>query len=87
MKKVYVLTAFDMQTKYYTEKLMFSNKKSALKQMAYLREYLIYNHDLSVGNIEHIGQSTDDIFTIFLDDSYNVTLTTHPLRTTASKYI
>ena len=87
MKKVYKLTAFNMQGNYFTETLYFSNKKEALKQMSLLKEYLIDKYNLSVGNIENIGQSSDVTFTTFLDNVYNVTLTEYELRAKASSYI
>ena len=81
MKKIYILTAYNLKQNFYTEKAYFTSYKKALKSKEYLINYLIENHSLNKNNIEdHINSS-------ILDDSYNVTLLKENIKTQIIKYI
>tara|TARA_R110002126_G_scaffold143260_4_gene289424 strand:+ start:408 stop:653 length:246 start_codon:yes stop_codon:yes gene_type:complete len=81
MKKIYILTAYNLKQNFYTEKLYFTSYKKAMASKEYLINYLIENHNLNKNNIEyHINSS-------ILDDSYNITLLKENIKTQIIKYI
>ena len=81
MKKIYILTAYNLKQNFYTEKLYFTSYKKALASKEYLINYLIENHSLNENNIEkHINSAV-------LDDSYNVTLIKENIKTQIIKYL
>ena len=81
MKKIYILTVYNLKQGFYTEKAYFTDYTKALKSKEYLINYLIENHSLNKNNIEdHINSS-------ILDDSYNVTLLKENIKTQIIKYI
>lgn len=81
MKKIYILTAYNLKQNFYTEKLYFTSYNKALASKEYLINYLIENHSLNENNIEkHINSAV-------LDDSYNVTLIKENIKTQIIKYI
>lgn len=86
MKPIYVLTSFNIQSKYYNEKQYFTSKTKALKSMVNLREYLIWNHKLDVSNVEIFGTTDSHQFSVILDNKYNVTLTKFYIGTKVLTY-
>ena len=46
MKKIYILTAYNLKQNFYTEKLYFTSYKKAMASKEYLINYLIENHNL-----------------------------------------
>ena len=81
MKKIYILTAYNLKQNFYTEKLYFTSYKKALASKKYLINYLIENHSLNENNIEKHINST------ILDDSYNITLIKESIKTQIIRYI
>lgn len=85
MKKIYILTAYNLKQNFYTKKLYFTSYKKALASKEYLINYLIENHNLNKNNIEnHINR--ENINSIILDDSYNITLLKENIKTQIIKY-
>tara|TARA_B110000503_G_scaffold132902_1_gene209507 strand:+ start:2838 stop:3089 length:252 start_codon:yes stop_codon:yes gene_type:complete len=83
MKKIYILTAYNLKQGYYINKAYFTSYNKALKSKEYLINYLIENHSLNKNNIE------DHKFTgvTTLDNSYNVTLLKETIKTQIIKFI
>ena len=88
MKKVYKLTATNIckDSSFVIEEAYFTSKNKALKSLEYLKKYLIYNHTLNENNIEHY-LNYKEIQSFILDDTFNVSLITHNIKTLTLKYI
>ncbi len=88
MKKIYKLTStrIDNNDIYTTEELYFSSKNKAIKSMEYLKQYLIYNHTLNANNIKHYN-NYKAIQTYIIDNTFNVSLIEHNIKTLTLKYI
>ena len=80
MKKIYILTAYNLKQNFYIEKCYFTNYKKALASKEYVINYLIENHSLNKNNIEKHINST------ILDNSYNVTLLKQNIKTQIIKF-
>ena len=88
MKKIYKLKAvrIDDVNSFILEEAYFTSKNKALKSLEYLKKYLIYNHTLNENNIEHYS-NYKEIQSFILDDTFNVSLITHNIKTLTLKYI
>ena len=86
MKKIYALTGYNMKSKYYTEKAYFTNKKLATKSLFALCRYFNYNYDLNPENTV-LNYDKDDLYSVLLDDTYNISLTTFDIKTKELKYM
>jgi len=88
MKKIYKLTStrIDNNDIYTTEELYFSSKNKAIKSMESLKQYLIYNHTLNANNIKHYN-NYKAIQTYIIDNTFNVSLIEHNIKTLTLKYI
>ena len=88
MKKIYKLTStrIDNNDIYTTEELYFTSKNKAIKSMEYLKQYLIYNHTLNANNIEHYN-NYKAIQTYIIDNTFNVSLIEHNIKTLTLKHI
>ena len=83
MKNIYILTVYNLNKGFYTEKAYFTDYTKALKSKEYLINYLIKKHSLNKNNIENYrftGITT-------LDNSYNVTLLKETIKTQIIKFI
>ena len=92
MKKIYKLTSTRIANNdsYINEELYFSSKNKAIKSMESLKQYLIYNHTLNENNIEHFGYLYNNykaIQTYIIDNTFNVSLIEHNIKTLTLKYI
>ena len=54
--------------------------------MEYLKQYLIYKHTLNENNIEHYN-NYKAIQTFIIDNTFNVSLIEHNIKTLTLKYI
>ena len=54
--------------------------------MKYLKKYLIHNHSLNENNIEHYN-NYNKIQTFIIDNTFNVSLIEHSIKTNILKYI
>ena len=88
MKKIYKLTAvrIDKDSNFVLEEAYFTSKNKAFKSLEYLKKYLIYNHTLDSNNIEHY-LDYKEIQSFILDNTFNVSLITHNIKTLTLKYI
>jgi len=88
MKKIHKLTAvrIDKDSSFVLEEAYFTSKNKALKSLEYLKKYLIYNHTLDSNNIEHYS-NYKEIQTFIIDNTFNVSLITHNIKTLTLKYI
>jgi len=88
MKKIYKLTStrINNNDSYINEELYFSSKNKAIKSMESLRQYLIYNHTLNANNIVHYN-NYKAIQTFIIDNTFNVSLIEHNIKTLTLKYI
>lgn len=88
MKSIYKLTAtrIDKNNKYIIEESFFTSENKANKSMEYLKKYLIYNHSLNKNNIEHYN-NYNKIQTFIIDNTFNVSLIEHSIKTNVLKYI
>ena len=88
MKKIYKLTStrIDNNDSYIIEECYFTSKNKAIKSMGYLKQYLIYNHTLNSNNIEHYN-NYKTIQTFIIDNTFNVSLIEHDIKTLTLKYI
>jgi len=87
MKKIYKLTStrIDNNNSYITEESYFTSKNKAIKSMEYLKQYLIYNYALSANNT--IQTNYKEIQTYIIDNTFNVSLIEHNIKTLTLKYI
>jgi len=88
MKTIYKLTAtrIDKNNKYVIEESFFTSENKANSSMEYLKKYLIYNHSLNENNIEHY-KNYNKIQTFIIDNTFNVSLIGHSIKTNILKYI
>ena len=88
MKSIYKLTAtrIDKNNKFVIEESFFTSENKANKSMKYLKKYLIYNHSLNENNIEHYN-NYNKIQTFIIDNTFNVSLIEHSIKTNILKYI
>lgn len=88
MKKIYKLTStrIDNNNRFPSEECYFTSKNKAVKSMEYLKQYLIYKHTLNENNIQH-SWNHKDIQTFIIDDTFNVSLIKHDIKTLTLKYI
>lgn len=88
MKKIYKLTSsrIDYNDSYITEESYFTSKNKAIKSMEYLKQYLIYNYGLNENNIEHYN-NYKAIQTFIIDNTFNVSLIEHNIKTLTLKHI
>lgn len=88
MKLIYKLTAtrIDYDNNFLTEEAYFTSKNKAIKSLKYLKEYIIHNHSLNANNIEHYN-NYKEIQTFIIDDTFNVSLIKHNIKTLTIKYI
>jgi len=88
MKNIYKLTAtrIDKNNKYVIEESFFTSENKANNSMEYLKKYLIYNHSLNENNIEHYN-NYNRTQTFIIDNTFNVSLIEHSIKTNILKYI
>jgi hypothetical protein len=88
MKSIYKLTAtrIDKNNKFVIEESFFTSENKAKKSMYYLKKYLIHNHSLNENNIEHYN-NYNKIQTFIIDNTFNVSLIEHSIKTNILKYI
>ena len=97
MKKIYKLTAtrIDNNDRFISEECYFTSKNKAIKSMDYLKQYLIYKHTLNENNIGHyyytnhihLVNNYKTIQTFIIDNTFNVSLIEHDIKTLTLKYI
>jgi predicted patatin/cPLA2 family phospholipase len=88
MKSIYKLTAtrIDKNNKFVIEESFFTSENKANNSMKYLKKYLIDNHSLNENNIEHYN-NYNKIQTFIIDNTFNVSLIEHSIKTNILKYI
>ena len=88
MKVIYKLTStrIDNNNRFPSEECYFTSKNKAIKSMEYLKQYLIYKHTLNENNIEHYN-NYKAIQTFIIDNTFNVSLIEHNIKTLTLKYI
>ena len=85
MKTVYKLTAKRIDDNFVIEEVYFSSKNKALKSLKYLKEYCVCNYSLNRNNIlTHDNYKA--IQTYIIDNSINVSLINHSIKTLTLKY-
>ena len=88
MKKIYKLTStrIDNNNRFPCEECFFTSKNKAIKSMEYLKNYLINKHTLNENNIEHYN-SYKAIQIFIIDNTFNISLIEHNIKTLTLKYI
>ena len=87
MRNIYNIYGFDLKNGFCFENIDFSNKKTALDSLAYLREYWMKKLDLSSANVVNIGTTDDEQFVVEIDERIRLTITKKPIYTQVITYI
>ena len=85
-RKSYILTGYNMKSKFYIETQVFTNKKIADKSYAAFINYLIFNHRLDTDNIV-VSSPTREVHTTVIDGKYYVALRTFDISNKVIQYI
>jgi len=85
MKTVYKLTAKRINDNFIIDEIYFSSKNKAFKSLEYLKQYCIYNYNLNHKNINHY-YNYKAIQTYIIDNTINVSLINHSIKTLTLKY-
>ena len=87
MKKIYKLTATRIDSNFIFEECYFTSKNKGVKSMEYIKNHLIKKHPyLNESNVQKYN-TFNAIQTYIIDDTFNVSLIEHNIKTLTLKYI
>ena len=87
MRKIYKLTATRIDSNFIFEECYFTSKNKGVKSIEYIKKHLINKYTyLDKSNVQKYN-TFNAIHTYIIDDTFNVSLVEHNIKTLTLKYI